>query len=96
MGVEQGNTRGQVRRISEIRRLRNLGARSEGWLNAVGIYTRDDLSEIGSVLAFKMIQQHGFAPTLNLLYALEGALRNVNWTKLPTDVKNDLRAAVAE
>ncbi len=84
------------RGLSEIAGLRNLGPKSEGWLNAVGIFTADDLARIGSVMAYKLVEQHGFAPTLNLLYGLEAAIRGVDWRELPAGVKEELRKAVRD
>ncbi len=82
--------------LSEISRLRNLGPKSESWLNAVGIFTREDLERMGSVVTYKLVQQHDFAPSINLLYALEGALRDVHWTDLTLEDRQRLRAAVAD
>ncbi|MBT8401357.1 MAG: TfoX/Sxy family protein [Rhodothermia bacterium] len=74
-----------------ISQLRNLGPRSESWLNAVGINTRADLEKVGSVVAYRWVVEHGFAPSLNLLYAMEGALRDVHWTNLDPDLRDRLR-----
>ncbi len=82
--------------ISEIACLRNLGPKSEAWLNAVGVFTRDDLERVGAVVAFKLVQQHDFAPSINLLSAIEGALRDIHWTDLSPEVRDRLRAAVAD
>ncbi len=73
--------------------LRNIGPVSEGWLRAIGIHSREDLERIGAVEAYLNIQAHGFEASLNLLYALEAALRDEHWTKLPGDVKAKLKAA---
>ena len=76
--------------------LRNLGPRSQGWLSAVGILCRADLERVGAVIAYKLVQEHGFAPSLNLLYALEGALRDVHWNNLPPEVRSRLRREVED
>ena len=81
---------------SEIAGQRNLGPKSEGWLNAVGIYTADDLAQMGSVMVYKLVEQHGLAPTLNLLYALEASIRGIDWRDLPQDVKEELQEAVRD
>jgi hypothetical protein len=36
---------------------------------------------------------HGGDPTLNLLWALDAALLDIDWRTLPDDRKADLRAA---
>ena len=32
--------------------------------------------------------------SLNLAYAIEGAIRNIHWTKIPEDIKQSLKAAL--
>ena len=78
----------------EISSLRNLGPVSEAWLRAVGIDSRSELERVGSVEANMRVVMHGSNPTLNLLYALEAALRDVHWTLLPREVKQDLKRVV--
>jgi hypothetical protein len=79
---------------AKISSLRNLGPVSEAWLHAVGIDFRDDLERVGSVEAYMRVVVHGFNPTLNLLYAMEGALRDVHWTTLLREVKQEIKQAV--
>lgn len=74
--------------------LRNLGPASAGWLTAVGIRSRRDLSELGSVAVYQLLKAHGYRVTLNLVYAIEGALRDIEWKRLPTPVKARLKAEV--
>jgi len=73
--------------------LKNIGPVSMEWLRAVGIKSREDLEAIGSVEAFRLIKQHGFNSSLNLLYALEAALQDVHWTALSPQTKARLKAA---
>ena len=76
--------------------LNNLGPVSAGWLNAVGVRTRADLAGLGAIEAYRMLKGHGYPATLNLVYAIEGALRGRDWRGLPPVRKRGLRAAVAE
>ena len=76
-----------------IRALRNLGPKSAEWLRAVGITTRADLERVGSIGAFRMVKESGVSVSLNLLYALEGALLDERWDALPPPLKDRLRAA---
>lgn len=59
-------------------------------LQAAGINTASDLHRLGSVSAFMAVQEAGQRPTMNLLWALEGALRQVHWAKLPDKVRAKL------
>jgi DNA transformation protein len=57
-----------------IRDLRNLGVKSEQVLGALGIYTADALRRQGAVRVYAELKRSGAAPSLNLLWALAGAL----------------------
>jgi len=52
----------------------------------VTVHHRDDLDAIGAVEAFMRVKRAGFKPTLNLLYSIEGALRDCHWQEI-TDVR---------
>ena len=71
--------------------LLNLGPTSAGWLRDVGIETYDDLERLGSVQAFLLVDGSREGVSLNLLWALEGALRDVRWDRLPVEVRAELR-----
>jgi len=57
-----------------IRDLRNLGARSEQVLGAIGIRTADELRRQGAVRTYAELKRAGSRPSLNMLWALAGAL----------------------
>lgn len=63
--------------------LRNIGPKSAAWLRQVGLRTEEDLRAAGPVDAFMRIKRAGFRPSLNLLYALEGALLGCHWQEVP-------------
>lgn len=73
--------------------MKNIGPVSGAWLRAVGVHSKDELVALGAVEAFRLIKLHGFNASLNLLYALEGAIRDLRWTDLPAPVKAKLRRA---
>ncbi len=75
-------------------KIRNVGPKSAAWLRQVGVRTQDDLVRIGPVEAFMKVKRAGFRPSLNLLYALAGAIENCHWADLPDERKNALVAAV--
>jgi DNA transformation protein len=84
-----------IRSTSEgVAKLRNIGPKSTAMLGRVKIRTRADLERVGSVGAFLAVQEEGQAVSLNLLYALEGALLDEPWDGLPAPLKARLRAAV--
>lgn len=74
-------------------KLRNIGPKSAAWLRQVGLRTREDLAAIGAVEAFMRVKRAGFKPSLNLLYALEGALLDCHWQEVPEQRRGELVAA---
>ncbi len=58
-------------RRSEISDLRNLGGKSEEWLNAIGVFTRQDLERLGSVEIYRSLKEAGFPVSLNLVWGIE-------------------------
>jgi TfoX/Sxy family transcriptional regulator of competence genes len=66
-------------------KLRNVGPKSAAWLRQVGVRTQEDLETLGSVAAFIKVKRAGFRPSLNLLYALEGALLGCHWQQVPEE-----------
>ena len=81
-------------------KLRNIGPKSAAWLRQVGLRTREDLVEAGTVGAFMKVRRAGFKPSLNLLYALEGALQDCHWQDVPDARRVELvqaaEAAIAQ
>ena len=71
-------------------KLRNIGPKSAAWLRQVGLRSREDLAAVGSLEAFMRVKRAGFKPSLNLLYALEGALLDCHWQQLPEARRNEL------
>lgn len=67
-------------------KLRNLGKASLQQLSNSGISSVIQLRELGSVAAFLAVKEAGFKPTLNLLWAIEGALTDRDWREV---AKND-------
>jgi DNA transformation protein and related proteins len=81
-------------------KLRNIGPKSAAWLRQVGLHTPQDLAGAGPVEAFMRVRRAGFKPSLNLLYALEGALLDCHWQQVPEprrqQLAQEVEAATAE
>lgn len=72
--------------------LRNLGPASARWLAEAGIRNESDLRALGAVAAYRRVKHmRPREVTLLMLYALEGALRDVPWNALPEGVKVRLK-----
>ena len=74
--------------------LRNLGPTSTRWLAAVGIHTLVDLREVGVVNAYNLVRAHGYKASLNLVWAMQGALMDLHWTKIPASIKHDIKKRI--
>ena len=81
---------------STLDQLLNLGPTSTRWLNAIGVHSRRDLEQLGAVDAYAMLQANGYRASLNLVYAIEGALTGRDWKRLPAKRKAQLKAAAAD
>lgn len=81
--------------MTRLSSLRNIGSTSEKWLHEVGIRTIDDLRKVGVVEAYQRLKAaFPDGVTLNLLYALEAGLLDIDWRSLPHERKAELRAQV--
>ena len=78
-----------------LARLVNLGPISAGWLVGAGIRSPQALRRLGAIAAFHRVvmQRGGVGVSLNLLYALDGAIRGIRWDYLPKDHRDALRRA---
>ncbi|HYD94360.1 MAG TPA: TfoX/Sxy family protein [Noviherbaspirillum sp.] len=65
--------------------LPGLGPKSAGMLAAIGVHSRADLAARGAVGAYLALRQAGQPASLNLLWALEGALTNRDWREVARD-----------
>ena len=75
---------------TELEQLKGLGPKSSGQLGAVGIHTRDELEAVGPVQAFLWLKEAGYNPSLNFLYAMVGALNDVDWRVIARHEKERL------
>jgi len=72
-------------------RIPNVGPAARRWLREVGVATRGDLERKGSVATFRAVRANGRRASVNLLYALEGALLGLRGDLLPEVVRANLR-----
>jgi hypothetical protein len=71
-------------------KIKNIGPKSMAWLRQTGVRSLDDLKATGSLSAYVRIKRAGFKPSLNLLYAMEGAILGCHWQDLPEDRRSEL------
>lgn len=65
--------------------LLNLGPKSDAMLAVIGVHTADDLAARGAVGAFIALKAAGQPASLNLLWAMEGALSGRHWKDVARD-----------
>ncbi|MCD9495474.1 TfoX/Sxy family DNA transformation protein [Photobacterium carnosum] len=76
-----------------IKDLPNLRLSNERMLKKVGIQTIDQLYDIGALNAYKALQKRQEASlSLELLWALEGAIHGQHWSVIPESRRNELLA----
>ena len=76
--------------------LPNLGPKSQQMLEDAGIATLDQLRTLGSVAAFARVKRSGGNPSLNLLWALEGALTGLRWQDVAREHRTSLLLALEQ
>ena len=69
----------------------NIGSTLSDKLLSAGINSIDELKSVGSEDAFIRIRTIDSSACLNMLYALEGAIRNIRWHDLDISKKNELK-----
>jgi DNA transformation protein len=77
-----------------IGHLPNLGPRSQDMLAKAGITSPEQLRQLGSVRAYARVQKAGAEPSLNLLWALEGALTGQPWQEVSREHRLSLLLAL--
>ncbi|NLY21062.1 MAG: hypothetical protein GXZ08_07260 [Tissierellia bacterium] len=69
----------------------NIGTEMERKLNSIGIYSSEELKDLGSKLTFKMLKAHYPEICLVHLYSLQGAINGVEFNKLSDEMKSELK-----
>jgi DNA transformation protein len=65
-----------------ISTLLNFGPKSQQMLAQAGIHTIEQLRELGAVRAYVQVKRSGACSSLNLLWAMEGALSGRHWQEV--------------
>jgi DNA transformation protein len=81
---------------SSFAQLANLGPKSEKMLAAAGITSLAQLRKLGSVAAYSKVKCAGSKTSLNLLWALEGALSGMHWQEVARLHRTSLLLALEE
>ena len=74
--------------------LPNLGEKSQQLLVRAGVTSLEQLRSLGSVAAYALVKRKGGKPSLNLLWALEGALTGLSWQEVAREHRTSLLLAL--
>jgi DNA transformation protein len=72
---------------------KNIGATIEKRLNEIGVFSLADLAQMTPVKAYQSIcklNPDKTFPVCYYLYSLQGALLDLHWDALPTELKTEL------
>lgn len=87
---------GQAGGGGSLASLPGLGPASCRMLAAAGIDSVDDLRRLGAVRAYLMVGRSGAPVSLNLLWALEGALTGQHWQQVARHQRTSLLLALEQ
>lgn len=85
-----------VKRSHDLADLRNIGGKSIEMMTKAGILSLEDLKACGSVQAYLRVLQVWPRASLNLLWALEGALTDRDWQVVARDDRASLLMALED
>ncbi|QDL56330.1 TfoX/Sxy family protein [Rhodoferax aquaticus] len=74
--------------------LANLGPKSAQMLAAAGITHVAQLQGLGAVAAYAQVKRHDARASVNLLWALEGALTGLHWQVVAREHRTSLLLAL--
>ncbi|QAA32271.1 TfoX/Sxy family protein [Clostridium manihotivorum] len=77
--------------MGDLSKLPNIGSEVERQLNEVGIFTYDELKDIGAEQAWLMIQEIDASACIHRLLALEGAIHGIKKVALSQERKTALK-----
>ncbi len=72
----------------------NLGSKSAAMLEAVGIDSMEKLTALGSVAAYARVRDSNRRVSLNLLWAMEGAITGESWQTVAREHRASLLLAL--
>ena len=79
----------------DLTTLKNIGPKSAARLRRIGITSRAQIEELGAIAVFKRMRET-YPASANMLWALQGALLDLQWNQLPPEVKSALLDELGE
>jgi DNA transformation protein and related proteins len=85
-----------IQATTPVEDLKNIGPKTANWLKSIKIHTLDDLERAGVAQVYHTLKEQGRPVSINLVYALQGAILNIHWTGVPLELREELREEVGE
>ena len=82
--------------VAALSREANLGVKSAHMLIASGVTSFAQVRQLGSVATYIRVKQAGQPASLNLLWALEGAVSGVHWQVIAREHRTSLLLALEQ
>lgn len=82
---------------NNLKGAKNIGVTIEKRLNEIGVFSLADLAQMTPVKAYQSICKQNpdkTFPVCYYLYSLQGALLDLHWDDLPSELKTELRKQV--
>lgn len=76
--------------------LPNLGPKSQAMLERAGIHSVEQLRALGAVAAYERARRANHNVSLNLLWAIEGALTGLPWQEVAREHRASLLLALED
>jgi DNA transformation protein len=77
--------------MAELTSMRNIGKEIEKKLKSIGIYSMEELKQVGSKEAFLRLKTRHPNVCLVHLYTLQGAIDDIEYNQLSEETKYDLK-----
>lgn len=85
-----------IQATTPVGELKNIDYKTAEWLKSIDIHTLDDLEQAGVPSVYEQLKEKGHPVSVNLAYALQGAILNIHWTGVPSELREELRVMVGE
>lgn len=76
--------------MSQLSNLKNIGKETAIWLEEIGIQNLEDIEDLGVIDVYLRLKEKRPDVNRTALWALQGALVNLAYNRLPQEMKDDL------
>ncbi|MDF9824580.1 DNA transformation protein [Breznakia sp. PF5-3] len=77
--------------MMKLREMKNIGKTMEEKLNSIGVFTPEELIDMGSKCAYEELKKEYSNVCLVHLYTLEAAICDIEISELPENIRRNLK-----